>query len=123
MRFIDSEVSTKDNQMIVGPILTDERPLTLVREVIDTDRRLTVHYTAEMRDLKRTALQCISKVGVQTIEVYSGRRKKVLKRIEMFKSSNILTLHRDFKNRRIAAPRMLTLMFLDWHYFINNQDI
>ena len=46
--------------------LIDERALTLVREVIETDRRLTVRNTAEMRDLQMTALQCISKVGVQT---------------------------------------------------------
>ena len=75
-----------------------------MREVIDTDRRLTVRDTAEMRDLKRTALQCISKVGVQTLEVYSGRRLKVLNRIETFKSSSISTLHCDIKNRRIAVP-------------------
>ena len=71
---------------------------------------------------KRTALQCISKVGVQTLKVYSGRQRKVLK-IEAFKSSNISTLHRDIKNRHIAAPCMLALMFLDWHNFINNEDI
>ena len=47
--------------MVGRPTLTDERALTLVREVIDTDRRLTVRDTAEMRDLKRTALQCILK--------------------------------------------------------------
>ena len=97
--------------------------LTLVREVTDTDQRLTVRDTAEMRDLKWPALQCISKVGVHTLEVYSGRRRKALKRIETFKSSNISILHRDVKNRRIAAPRILALMFLDWHNFINNEDI
>ena len=64
--------------MVGRPTLTDERALTLVREVTDTDRRLTVRDTAEMRDLKWTALQFISKVGVQTLEVYSGRRRKVL---------------------------------------------
>ena len=68
-----------------------------MRKVIDTDRRLIDRDTAEMRDLKRTALQCISKVGVQTLEVYSGRRRKILKRIETCKSSSISTLHRDVK--------------------------
>ena len=93
---------------LVSPLFsTDERALTLVRDVTDTDRRLTVRDTAEMCDLKRTALQSISKVGVQTLEaVYSGRRRKVLKRKETFKSSNISSLHRDVKNRHIAAPRM-----------------
>ena len=122
-RFSDSNVSTKDNLRVGRPTLSEEMTLTLVREVFDTGRRLTVRDTAEMRDLKRTALQCISKVGVQTLEVYSGRRRKGLKRRETFKSSNISTLHRDVKNRRIAGPRMLALMFLDWHNFINNEDI
>ena len=39
------------------------------------------------------------------------------------KSSNIPTLHRDVKYRRIAAPRILVLMFLDGDNFINNEDI
>ena len=76
-----------------------------------------------MCDLKRTVLQCISKVGVQTLEVYSVRRRKVLKRIKTYKSGDISTLHRNVKNRRIAAPRMLDLVFLDWHNFIINEDI
>ena len=105
-RFSDSKVSTKDNLRVGRPTLADERALTLVREVINTGRRLTVRDTAEMHDIKRTALECISKVGVQTLEVYSGRRQKVLKRIETFKSRNISTLHRDIKNRRRAASRL-----------------
>ena len=79
-----------------------------MRKVIDTDRRLTVRDTAEMRDLKRTALHGISKVGVQTLEVYSGRRRKVLRRIETYKSNNISTLHRnvkiDLQLLRVCSP-------------------
>ena len=59
---------------------------------------LTVRDTAELRDLSRTALQCISKVGIQTIEMYSDRRRKVKKRTETFKSSYISTLHCDVNN-------------------------
>ena len=74
-----------------------------MREVIDTDRCLTVCDTAELCDLKRTALQCISKVDVLTLAVYSGRRRKVLKRIEKFKSSNISTFHCNVKSRRSCS--------------------
>ena len=122
-RFTDSNVSTKHNESVGRPTLTDERALTLVREVIDTDRRLTVRDSPEMCDLKRTVLQFISKVSVQTLEVYSVRRRKVLKIIETYKSGNISTLHRDVKNRGIVAPRMLDLVFLDWHNFFINEDI
>ena len=38
-------------------------------------------------------------------------------------TGNISTLHCDIKNRRISAPHMLDLVFLDWHNFINNEDI
>ena len=79
-RFTDSKVSTKDNERVGRPSLTDEKAFTLVREVIDTDRRLTVRDTAEMCDLKSTVLQCISEVGVQTLEVYSVRRRKRFKK-------------------------------------------
>ena len=64
---------------LADPPFTDGRALTLVREVIDIDRRITVRDTAEMYDLKRTTLHYISKVDVQTLEVYSVRRRKVLK--------------------------------------------
>ena len=94
-----------------------------MREVTDTDRPLTDRDTAEMRDFKRIALQCFSEVGVQTLEINSGRRRKVLKIIETFKRRKISTLHREVKHRRIPAPRMLAMMFVDWHNFINNEDI
>ena len=109
---------TKDNERVGRPTRTDERALTLVREMTDTDRHLTVRDTAEMCDLKRTVLQCLSKVSVQTFEVYSVRRRKVLKRIETYKSGNISTLHRDVKHRRTSASRVLDLVFLNWHHFI-----
>ena len=76
-----------------------------------------------MCDLKGTILQCITKVGVQTLEVYSVRRRNDLKRIETYKSSNVSILHRDVKHRGIAAPLMLDLVILDWHNLINNEDI
>ena len=38
-----------------------------------------------------------------------------LKRIKTYKNGNISTLHRDVKNRRIAAPHVLNLVFLDYH--------
>ena len=68
-----SDLLTEDNERVSRPTLNDERVLTLVREVIDTDWCLTVRNTAEMCDLKSTVLQCISKVGVQTLEVYLVR--------------------------------------------------
>ena len=33
-----------------------------------------------------------------------------------------MTLSILHNNRRIAAPRMLDLVFLDWHELINNED-
>ena len=77
-RFSDSKILTKHNERVCRPTLTDERALKLVREMIDTGRLLTVCDTAELCDLKRTTLQCISKVGVQTVDVYSLKRQNVL---------------------------------------------
>ena len=48
LKFVITECS-KTQIRLTG--LTDEMSLTLVREVTDTDRRLTVRDTAEMRDL------------------------------------------------------------------------
>ena len=48
-----------------------ERALMLLREVTDTDRRSTAGDTAVMCDLKRTTVQYIFKVGVQTLGMYS----------------------------------------------------
>ena len=45
-----------NNARFDSPPLTDERALTLVREVADTDRRSTVGDTAVMCDLKRTTV-------------------------------------------------------------------
>ena len=56
----------QNNERIGRHTLTDERVLSLVREVTDTDRRSTVGDTAKMCDLKRTTVQCIFKVSVQT---------------------------------------------------------
>ena len=43
-----------NNERFGSPTLTDERALTLVRKVSDTNRRSTVGDTAVMCDLKRT---------------------------------------------------------------------
>ena len=51
--------------------LTDDRALKLVRGVTDTNWRSTVGNTAVMCDLKRTTMQYIFKVGVQTLRMYS----------------------------------------------------
>ena len=56
----------KNNERFGSPTLTDERALTLVREVTDTVRRSTVGDTAVICDLKRTTAQYTFKVGVQT---------------------------------------------------------
>ena len=48
LKFVITECS-KTQIRLTG--LTDEMSLTLVREVTDTDRRLTVRDTAEMSDL------------------------------------------------------------------------
>ena len=96
-----------------------ERALTLVRKVIDTDQRLTVHDTAEMYDLMRITMQCIFQMDVQTIEVYLVWRQKFLERIETYKIDNISTLHCDVKSRHITTPPMHDLVFLNWHNFIN----
>ena len=122
-RFSDSRVLKKDNERGGRPTFTNERALALVRKVIDTDRRLTFNDTAEMYDLMRITMQCIFQMGVQTIEVYLVWRRNSLERTETNKIGNISTLHRDLKNRRIAAPPMLDLVFLNWHNFINNEDI
>ena len=61
----------KNNERVGRPTLTDERVLTLVREVADTDRRSTFGDTAVMCDLKRITVQYIFKVGVQTLGMYS----------------------------------------------------
>ena len=45
-----------NNERFGSPTLTDERALTLEREVTDTDRRSTVGDTAVMCDLKRTTV-------------------------------------------------------------------
>ena len=45
-----------NNARFDSPTLTDERALTLVREVTDTDWRSTVGDTAVMCDLKRTTV-------------------------------------------------------------------
>ena len=112
-RFSDCRVSKKDNKTGDRPTFTNERALTLVRKVIDTDRRLTVHDTAEMYDLMRLSMQCIFQVGVQTIEVYLVWRRNFLEIIEIYKIGNISTLHRDVNNRRIATPPLLDLVFLN----------
>ena len=49
----------KNNERFGIPTLTDERALTLVREVTDTDRRATVGNTTVMYELKRTTVQYI----------------------------------------------------------------
>ena len=67
----------KNNERFGNPTLTDERALTLVREVTDIDRRSTVGDAAVMCDLKRTTVQYISKVGVQTLGMYSVWRRNV----------------------------------------------
>ena len=67
----------KNNERFGSPTLIDERTLTLVREVTDTDRRSTVGDTAVMCDLKRTTVQYIFKVGVQTLGMYSVWRRNV----------------------------------------------
>ena len=46
-----------------------------------------------------------------------------LNRTETYKNSKISTSHRDFKTRRIAAPGMIYMVFLNWRNFINNEDI
>ena len=47
----------QNNERLGRSTLSDERALTLVREVTDIDRRSTVGDTAEMCDLKRAVLQ------------------------------------------------------------------
>ena len=79
----------QNNESVGRPALTDERALTLVREVADTDRRSTVGDTAEMCDLKRTTVLCIFKVDVQTLEVYSAWRRIFLKTIKPYKKDSI----------------------------------
>ena len=115
----------QNNERVDRPTLIDVRALTLVRDVTDKGRLSTVCDTAEMCDLKRTTVQCIFifKVGVQKLEMYSEWRRNFLKTIETYKNGNISTLYRDVKTRRTAVPRALHLVFLDWHSFINNEDI
>ena len=85
-----TEEFRKNNERVGRPTLTDERALTLVREVTDTDRRSTVGDTAVMCDLKRTTVQYIFKVGVQTLGMYSVWWRNVWKEyIETFKNGNI----------------------------------
>ena len=67
----------KNNERFGSHTLIDERALTLVREVADTDRRSTVGDTAVMCDLKRTRVQSIFEVGVQTLGMYSLWRRNV----------------------------------------------
>ena len=57
----------KNNERFGIPNLTDERALTLVREVTDTDRRSSVGDTAVTCELRRTTVQYIFKVGVQPL--------------------------------------------------------
>ena len=66
-----TEEFRKNNERVGRPTLTDEMALTLVREVTDTDRCSTVGDTAVMCDLKRTTVQYIFEVGVQTLGMYS----------------------------------------------------
>ena len=70
-----------------------------MKKVIDTDRRVTVHDTAEMYmyDLMRLTMQCIFEMDVQKIEVYLVWWRTFLERIETYKIGNISTLHRDVK--------------------------
>ena len=58
-RFDDGRVSTKDNERVGRPAIADEKALTLVRKVIDTDWLLTVRDIAEICDLKRTTVHDI----------------------------------------------------------------
>ena len=46
-----------------------------------------------------------------------------LNRIETYKNVNISTLLCDVKIDVIAALRVLDLVFLDWHGFVNNEYI
>ena len=65
----------KNNERFGIPGLTDERALTL--DLTDTDRRSTVGDTAVMCELKRTTVQYIFEVGVQTLGMYSVWRRNV----------------------------------------------
>ena len=87
--------------------------------MIDTDWSLTVHDTAEMYDLMRIIMQSIFQMSGQTIEVYLVWWRFFLGGFVTYNIGNVIALHRDVKNRRIAAPPMLDLMFLNWHNFIN----
>ena len=69
-------VFRKNNERFGIPNLTDERALTLVREVTDTDRHSSVGDTAVTCELRRTTVQYIFKVGVQPL-VYFLRLEQV----------------------------------------------
>ena len=78
-RFTDSKASTKDNERVDRPTLTDKRALTLVREVIDTDRRLTDRDTVEMCNLKEDRLAVYFQSGCTDIRSVFGEAAKRFK--------------------------------------------
>ena len=107
----------QNNERVGRPILTEERMLTLVREVTNTDRRSTVGDTTEMCDLNEDHRAVYFQSGCPDLEVYSVCWWNYFKKNPDLQKRQ----HLNFASRcqKSCSP----WCFWTWHSVINNEDI